>query len=757
MRINIFNTSLILKILILLIGLNFYSLSAQNYTEVNVFGWGQAMDRGVPTFADIDNDGYIDMLVGNNDGKMWHLEQASGDEFALISCNFCSIDIGSEASPTITNIDNDGLLDLVIGGNDELEWYEQEVVNSNHFVFVSDELIAVDPGAHWTPALADLNNDGLLELIIGESGGELWYFEQDSMNAGTFSLVDEMWMDWDAGSYVHPFFTDLNGDSLLDLFVGETNGKTYHLIQDDTNSSTFHQVSDFFGGIDIGESAVPYIFDLDNDNKLDLFIGEWFNGLYHYEQTDSGSAAYTLISNKVLGVRDFGYAIGFTVADIDHDGLLDMLVAAYKGENSAFEQYEQTESGSLNFTLQDESFNDIQIWQYHNLATYDINGNELLDLFVSTNTGAIKWYEQDASNSYSFILKGDNFNNISIGQSPHLTFGYVDDDSLIDMIAGEGEGYLYYYEQDSVNAVTFTRKIDHFLGIRLTYYITPELTDIDGDSLQDLIISSNSGTIRYYEQTSPYSTDFTLIDDAFASVNYGNRIIPCFTDVNNDGSIDMFIAENGGGISLHLRNENSDITPPDVPQDLTASANGNYVDLYWTASEAEDLLLYNIYRSNRNDTTVAEYVNSVNHDVTSFSDSSLTVSDTYYYWLTALDQIGNESGFSNVDSVNITIVGIKDTQESILNDFVLYQNYPNPFNPSTTIRYSVETQNLASQQVELSIYNLVGQKVATLVNKKQPAGSYEVLWNTGDLSSGVYLYRLQAGNQAQTKRMILLK
>ncbi len=619
-------------------------------------------------------------------------------------------------------------------------------------------MISVDIGAHWTPALADLNNDGLLEMIIGESLGNLNYFEQDSINAGTFSLVDESWLDWNGGIYVHPFFTDLNGDSLLDLLISENDGNTYHLVQDDTNSTTFHQVNDNFGGVDVGESAVPWIIDIDDDNKLDFFVGEWYNGLYHYEQADTVSEEYVLISDQVLGVRDFGYGIGYTLHDIDGDSLLDMLVSANKGWDTNIEHYEQIAQGSLNFTLIDDHFNDIIIWKYHNLAIYDINGNGLLDLFVGKNTGYVSWYEQDELNSYDFSIKEENFNdNMKINQCPHLTFSDIDGDSLIDMIAGEGAGLLHHYEQDSIHSETFTKLNSNFLNTDFGSYSAPEFTDINGDSLLDLIIGYNGGKLKYYEQDSTNSENFSLITQEFGNVSVVQRSIPRFFDINNDGIVDLFVGDNAGGITLHLRNDDMDITPPDIPQNLAASVNGNYVDLSWISCKTEDLYLYNIYRSTRNDTAVAEYLYSVDFDVTSFNDSSLTQSGTYYYWLTALDLLGNESAFSNVDSIDITIVGIKDVDELILNDFALYQNYPNPFNPATTIRYTVGAQNLVPQHVDLSIYNTLGQKVATLVNKKQSAGSYQVKWNASGLSSGVYLYRLQAGDPVQTKKMVLMK
>ena len=85
--------------------------------------------------------------------------------------------------------------------------------------------------------------------------------------------------------------------------------------------------------------------------------------------------------------------------------------------------------------------------------------------------------------------------------------------------------------------------------------------------------------------------------------------------------------------------------------------------------------------------------------------------------------------------------------------FALEQNYPNPFNPSTVINYSVAN----SGKVSLSVYNLLGQKVAQLVNEVKPAGSYNVTWNATASASGMYYYRLEAGDQALTRKMMLIK
>ena len=138
-----------------------------------------------------------------------------------------------------------------------------------------------------------------------------------------------------------------------------------------------------------------------------------------------------------------------------------------------------------------------------------------------------------------------------------------------------------------------------------------------------------------------------------------------------------------------------------------------------------------------------------------------SVGHTYSFYSLAIDNAGNvEPGKASPD-IEVSITGVQDLKSGIPREYELSQNYPNPFNPQTAINYSLPVRS----RVSLVVYNVLGQRVVTLLdNEQQGAGYKRVSWNASSFASGMYFYRIEASSVSdrgrtftQVKKMVLVK
>ena len=194
------------------------------------------------------------------------------------------------------------------------------------------------------------------------------------------------------------------------------------------------------------------------------------------------------------------------------------------------------------------------------------------------------------------------------------------------------------------------------------------------------------------------------------------------------------------------------ITVPVELQSFAANlADDNTVTLNWQTASESDNSGFNILRSNSRN-GIYERINdekilTQRSGQYSFDDKNVEASTRYFYKLEDVDLQGN-----------VTLHGPVEITVTPPQTFVLNQNYPNPFNPTTQINY----QLAKDVHVKLTIYNMLGQEVRQLVNDLQQAGTYRIFWDARDQSgsavpTGIYHYRLQAGNFISVKKMILTK
>ena len=190
---------------------------------------------------------------------------------------------------------------------------------------------------------------------------------------------------------------------------------------------------------------------------------------------------------------------------------------------------------------------------------------------------------------------------------------------------------------------------------------------------------------------------------------------------------------------------------PSVPMNLVMSSNSDAVSLNWLASDDVDFDYYNVYRQSIGSNEPAMVVTTID---SFYTDTDVSQDDAYQYWVTTVDQSGLESEASSI----VSAVLAADDNLGMPTEFALKQNYPNPFNPSTQIQYALPSET----RVVISIYDITGRKVRTLVNEVQSPGYKNVMWNATNeigrpVSAGMYIYSIQAGDFIQNKKMVLMK
>lgn len=185
---------------------------------------------------------------------------------------------------------------------------------------------------------------------------------------------------------------------------------------------------------------------------------------------------------------------------------------------------------------------------------------------------------------------------------------------------------------------------------------------------------------------------------------------------------------------------------------FTAAANGKIVNLYWQTATELNNYGFEIERSITDEKLQIinwEKVGFVEGIGNSNSPKRYTFVDksaqngNYFYRLKQIDFDGKFE-YSDVVEVEVNNLPI---------EFTFSQNYPNPFNPTTSIEYSVPS----SEYVNLKIYDILGNEVSELVNEQKESGNYKVNFDASKLSSGLYIYKIQAGSFSQVRKMMLLK
>ena len=260
-----------------------------------------------PTFADLNGDGRKDLFIGVLGGaynpsadaatNFHHYERTEDRSFRLVTRRFLTgIDVGSESHVAFADLNGNGLLDMVVGS--KMDPRDQATGRLFHYrnngapdapAFQLADTLTLADSYHYAPAFADLWDDGRPALALGTwNDGVHFYRHTGEGEAFSFEAEPELTVELTRGSHTVPALADLNGNGLLDLLVGKSNGQLSHYRNVGTaEAPNFELVTDTFQDIDVGRRSAPTFVDLDGNGHLDLVVGSEDGELFLFRNRDS--------------------------------------------------------------------------------------------------------------------------------------------------------------------------------------------------------------------------------------------------------------------------------------------------------------------------------------------------------------------------------------------------------------------------------------------------------------------------------------
>lgn len=478
--------------------------------------------------------------------------------------------------------------------------------------------------------------------------------------------------------------------------------------------------------------------DYDNDGRLDLFVSTGGqnplnNLLYHNE----GSGNFTKVTTGSI-VNDPSSSSGCAWFDYDKDGWLDLFVVNGSNQNDFL--YHNNGNGTFSKITSGSIVNDGKFGR--GCAIGDYNNDGWPDVFVACYSNQSDLlYLNNGSGNFTLtngVIPSDN------AQGSGGTFGDYDNDGWLDLfVTNNGtNNRLYHNNGNGTFSIANSSLPNNETG---SNSFGCSWFDYDNDGMLDLYVV-NWGLNFLYKNIG--NGNFIRITDEIISENsYG--ISPTYTDLNLDGKLEVFCANNGPngnpqndllyqlncsvGNYIGIKLKGCSLNKSGIGAKITVKAGGNvYIR---ELSGGQGCLSQNMMFQH-------------------FGIGTSTIIDSIIVnWTT-----GNIQRLSGITAnqyilIDECLVGLISNFTEIPEKFSLKQNYPNPFNPATIISFELA----AESKVVLKLYDNSGKEILILLNEQLSAGKYSLELNGSKLSSGIYFYKITAGNFTDTKKMVLLK
>jgi len=357
-------------------------------------------EQASPTFADWDGDGDMDLIVGNKSGELAYFRNDDGTFITVDASEnpFAGLNLGFEATPTLGDVDGDGDLDLVSGDQDGGLSYHLNDEGTLNRIERNTIGMGEDLSINASHAFGDIDGDGDHDLARGSFEGRVTVFLNDG---GVFSPAPINPLDSNnvsVGYISQPAFADIDADGDVDAFIGSyQNDITY--LSNDAGAFTIGEAdANPFTGIDAGDNESISFVDFDGDGDMDAFIGNKIGQVQYFENTDGVFAAAAVnpfdgVSFEVEGNPNHPVQTAF--ADMDGDGDMDGYFGQIDGTMRIFANNGDGTFGELEGD--DNPFAGVDFGRSASPAFGDVDGDGDMDLLVTNAAGLTFHFENGGS------------------------------------------------------------------------------------------------------------------------------------------------------------------------------------------------------------------------------------------------------------------------------------------------------------------------------------------------------------------------
>lgn len=532
-----------------------------SYVSGGIGVWKNTSSGGLVSFVNVSNNGTTPYVISNQYG------------------NYINLYVSKTDIPDINDIDGDGDLDVLTFGlvGSRVEYHKNlsveeeyecdslyfELMNEcwGHFketgfgtntavlfdtcsIAISDPQKAGEVLKHSGSTLLslDLNDDGVKDLILGDiSFSNLVALTNDNLGVNmntSFLSQDTVFpsntVPVDMQIFPGSFYEDLDNDGVKDLIVSpnsdnetENHESVWHYKNFGTNTLPLfgHMQNNFLQDemIEKGRSAFPVLFDYNNDGLTDLFISNF--GFFDMSATDNyrsqialyqnigstTSPEFELVSDDFQSLSGLGLGKGIypTFSDMDGDGDIDMICGTHDG----YLHYFMNTSGnlfSMNFLLmapqlQDDNAVPIDVGYASKPYLFDIDSDLDYDLIIGEENGNLNYYENIGSrSSYLFRFRTETFGDIdasqwwtTIGNSIPVLF--KDTMNQTQMFVGTEKGAVFHYDNIDSNLDGTFNSVDTLVAnINIGPNAAPAIGDLNGDNFPDMILGTKRGGVAFY-------------------------------------------------------------------------------------------------------------------------------------------------------------------------------------------------------------------------------------------------------------------